>query len=73
MKSESKDLLKEALALPPVQRAALADQLLTSLDKPDEAIDNLWREEIAARLRAYRSGTADTIPAEEVLAEYRAK
>lgn len=73
MKSESKDLLKEALALPPVQRAALVDQLLTSLDKPDEAIDNLWRKEIAARLRAYRSGTAETIPAEEVLAEYRAK
>lgn len=73
MKSESKDLLKEALALPPVQRAALVDQLLTSLDKPDEAIDNLWRKEIAARLCAYRSGMADTISAEEVLAEYRAK
>jgi len=73
MKSESKDLLKEALALPPVQRAALVDQLLTSLDKPDEAIDNLWRKEIAARLRAYRSGMAETISAEEVLAEYRAK
>jgi putative addiction module component (TIGR02574 family) len=73
MKSESRDLLKEALELPPVQRAALVDQLLTSLDKPDEAIDNLWRKEIAARLRAYRSGTAQTVSADEVLAEYRAK
>ena len=73
MKPESRDLLKEALELPPVQRAALVDQLLTSLDKPDEAIDDLWRKEIAARLRAYRSGTAKTVSAEEVLAEYRAK
>ena len=73
MKPESRDLLKEALGLPPVQRAALVDQLLTSLDKPDEAIDNLWRKEIAARLHAYRSGTAKTVSAEEVLAKYKAK
>jgi len=73
MKPESRDLLKEALELPPVQRAALVDQLLTSLDKPDEAIDNLWRKEIAARLRAYRAGTAPTVSAEDVLAEYRSK
>jgi putative addiction module component (TIGR02574 family) len=73
MKPESKDLLKEALALPPVQRAGLVDQLLTSLDQPDEAIDEVWRQEIAARLRAYRSGNAATIAAEDILAEYRAK
>lgn len=73
MESESNDLLKEALELPPAQRAALADQLLTSLDKPDDAIDAVWRKEIAARLTAYRSGQAATISAEDVLAEYRAK
>lgn len=69
MKPESKDLLKEALALPPVQRAALVDQLLASLDQPDEAIDEVWRTEVAARLRAYRSGSAATISAEDVLTE----
>ncbi len=73
MKPESRDLLKEALELPPVERAALVDELLTSLDKPDEAIDAAWRKEIAARLRAYRSGTPATISAEDILAEYRAK
>jgi putative addiction module component (TIGR02574 family) len=73
MKPESKDLLKEALELPPIERATLVDQLLTSLDRPDEAIDETWRKEIAARLRAYRSGAAATISAEDVLAEYRAK
>lgn len=73
MKVESQDLLKEALELPPVERAAFVDQLLTSLDKPDEAVDQVWRKEIAARLRAYRSGKATTVSAEEILAEYRTK
>lgn len=73
MKPESQDLLKEALALPPIERAALVDQLLASLDKPDEAVDQVWRKEIAARLRAYRAGEAGTVSAEDVLAEYRAR
>ena len=73
MKPESKDVLREALDLPPIERAALVDRLIGSLDKPDDAIDKEWRKEIAARLRAYRSGAAATISAEDVLAEYRAK
>ena len=73
MKLESENVLREALELPPIERAALVDRLLDSLDKPDEAIDQVWRKEIAARLRAYRSGTAATVSAEDVLAEYRAK
>jgi len=72
VKSESRDLLKEALALPSIERAALVDQLLVRLDKPDEAVDQVWRKEIAARLHAYRSGEAATVLAEDVLAEYRA-
>lgn len=73
MKPESQDLLKDALALPPIERAALVDQLLASLDRPDEAVDQVWRKEIAARLRAYRSGNAATVSAEDVLSEYRAR
>ena len=73
MKPKSEEVLKEALDLPPIERAALVDQLLTSLDRPDEAVDAVWRKEIAARLRAYRSGKAETVSAEDILAEYRAK
>lgn len=73
VKPKSEDLLKEVLDLPPIERAALADQLLTSLDRPDDAIDEVWRKEIAARLRTYRSGAAETVSAEEILAEYRGK
>jgi putative addiction module component (TIGR02574 family) len=71
MKAKSETLLKEALDLPPAERAALVDRLLSSLDQPDEAIDDLWRKEIAARLQAYRSGVAATVSAEDILAEYR--
>ena len=73
MKRESENLLKEALELPPIERAALVDRLLTSLDKPDDTIDQAWRKEIAARLRAYRSSTTATVSADDILAEYRAK
>ncbi len=67
MESKSEDLLREALDLPPIERAALADQLLTSLDRPDAAADEVWRKEIAARLRVYKPGTAETVSAEEIL------
>ena len=70
MRPESENLPKEALELPLTERATLVNRLLTCLDKPDDAIDQAWRKEIAARLRAYRSGTAATVSAEDVLAEY---
>jgi len=57
----SEDLLRRALDLPAVERAQLADQLLLSLDQPDDAIDNLWREEIGKRIAAYRAGQAETV------------
>jgi putative addiction module component (TIGR02574 family) len=71
MGSASEKILKEALALPPIERASLVDGLLTSLDKPDEEIDAAWRTEVASRLEAYRSGKIKTIPLDEVLAKYR--
>jgi putative addiction module component (TIGR02574 family) len=73
MKAKSKDLLKEALDLPAVERARLVDQLLSSLDNPDKSIDDVWRGEIAARLQAYRTGKTPTVSAEDVLSEYRRK
>jgi putative addiction module component (TIGR02574 family) len=73
MGHKSEELLKEALDLPPAERAAFVDRLLTSLDRPDDAVDEVWRKEIAARLHAYRSGKAATVSAEDVLAEYRDK
>ena len=45
MAIDTQQILKEALELPAIERASLADNLLSSLDKPDEHIDALWRKE----------------------------
>lgn len=70
MISKSDKVFREALDLSPIERASLADQLLFSLDKPDEQIDDIWRKEIAARLAAFKSAQATTVSAEEVLESY---
>ncbi len=69
MKAKSDELLKQALELPPAERATLVDRLLTSLDRLDDTIDKAWRREIAARLHAYRSGAAATVSADAILAD----
>jgi putative addiction module component (TIGR02574 family) len=57
-----------ALALPAVNRAALAERLLESLAEPDQSeIDAAWAEEAERRLAAYQQGSMKAIPAEEVM------
>jgi putative addiction module component (TIGR02574 family) len=60
---------KDALALPLIERAALAEELLSSLDRPDPQIDALWAQEAGERLTAFEAGEMEVIPAEEVFAE----
>jgi len=51
MKRDAADILKDALALPPEARAAVASSLLESLDdQVDEGAEEAWKEEIARRL-----------------------
>jgi len=49
----SKNILKEALTLKPSEKAELVDKLLSSLDKPDKEIDELWAKETEDRIGAY--------------------
>ena len=57
MNRDAADILKEALALPSDQRAALAGSLISSLDEePDEAVEEAWGVEIARRLAEIDSG-----------------
>lgn len=52
-------LRKEALALPIDERAALARDLLLSLDEsPEPGADEAWAEEIGRRAEAVANGTA---------------
>lgn len=46
------DLLKKVLALSPAEKAALVDELLSSLEKPDEKMDTLWAREAEDRTSA---------------------
>ncbi|MEE9260739.1 MAG: addiction module protein [Candidatus Scalindua sediminis] len=73
MTENTEKLLKEALKLPPIERATIVDRLVSSLDKPDKTIDDLWRKEIEDRIDAYESGKMETVSVEEVLAKYKNK
>ena len=66
MSSKGTQVLKEALSLPPAERAEIAERLLSSLDRPSqEGIDALW-EEAEERLDAFDRGEIQAIPAEQV-------
>jgi putative addiction module component (TIGR02574 family) len=71
--SATNDLIKQALALPPGERIELIEQVLNSLDQPDEAIDKLWAEEAERRLEDYRSGKMESVSMEDVMAKYSIK
>lgn len=62
-------LLRQALGLPAIERAALVEGLVESLDRPDPAIDALWLKEAESRMAAYRAGELGAVDAEDVFAE----
>jgi putative addiction module component (TIGR02574 family) len=65
--SRSAEILQEALALPPDERAEMAEQLLSSLDTTvDRRIEELWANEAEDRLVAFERGDIKTVSAEEV-------
>lgn len=67
MSDRGTEILKEALSLPPGERAEIAERLLSSLDTPDRPrLDDLWASEAEDRLSAYERGEIKTIPAKQV-------
>lgn len=70
MNTPAKKVLSEALHLSAAERAALAEALLSSLDKPDPEIDEIWAREAEARIDEVERGEAETVSAEEVFAKY---
>ncbi len=60
---DAKQLLEEALRLPDEERAALAGELIQSLEtEVDADAEAAWSVEIRARLDRLDAGTATTIP-----------
>jgi len=71
MATDVQQILKDALGLPSIERANLIDRLLSSLDQPDEQIDDLWRKEVENRINAYQAGKIRSLTLEEVLSKYQ--
>lgn len=65
-----KELIAEAVKLSPVERFALIDELLHSLDHVDPELNRIWIEEAEHRLKAYRSGKVKGVPAKDVIGEF---
>ena len=61
------EVFKNALNLEAGDRAALAQELLASLEElSEEEVERLWAEEAQRRLEEYRAGRAQAVAAEVV-------
>jgi len=69
MPADSKTILEAALALPAIDRAAIVESLLASLDQLDPAVDECWAFEAERRLTALKAGQIEAISADVVFDE----
>ena len=67
MTLETQQVLEKAIHLPPVERAELVEQILSSFDRPaHKEINALWATEAEDRIDAYEQGKIKAIPASQV-------
>ena len=72
MSDSTAELASKASALPPEERARLAEQLLESLQtNPSAEVEAEWDAEIQSRIAALDSGASQPVPAAEVFAQVR--
>ena len=69
--AEMAEIIKDILKLPPQERANIADVILSSLDQPDEKIDELWRKEVEKRVTAYKKRQTKTVTVQEIRSKYQ--
>lgn len=70
MANVSKNIVNQALELPAIERLALAEQLLASLEQPETELDSLWADEAEERIDAYERGEIGTVSINEVFGKY---
>jgi len=69
MPNSMRQVLAEALALPPVDRAELIEELFFSFDGADRKLfDQLWADEAESRIDAFQLGKFSAKPAHKVFA-----
>jgi putative addiction module component (TIGR02574 family) len=66
MSEEVSHLLRQALALPPDERAALANTLPDRLDAASDSVQGAWDEEVARRMADLKAGRSVTVPWEQL-------
>ncbi len=67
MTAQAQQVLEKAIHLPPVERAELVEQILSSFDFPSRGeIDALWAQEAEDRIDAYDQGKIKSTPASRV-------
>lgn len=55
--SSKNDILAEAMNLPPLERAQLIEELISSFESPErDRLDKLWGAECESRITAYEQG-----------------
>jgi putative addiction module component (TIGR02574 family) len=66
MPSLARTVMNEALALPPLERAGLIEELLASFDKQSrDAVDRAWAIEAERRIDVYDAAETTTISLSE--------
>ena len=64
MTPKSQRILRDALDLPPIDRAELVEQILASFEFPGrKSIDAAWGDEVEDRINAYERGEIQSSPA----------
>jgi putative addiction module component (TIGR02574 family) len=70
MRKHGERILAKALELPPVERAELVENPLSSFEfQSRKTIDALWAQEAEDRIDAFERGEIIAIPAKDVFAE----
>jgi putative addiction module component (TIGR02574 family) len=63
-------VLDEALKLATAEKARIIEQLIKSLDQPDEEIDKLWRKESESRIDAFERRDIRSVTVEEAFSKW---
>lgn len=69
--SKTHKRLKEARVLSIQKKSELKHQLIKSLDKPDNEIDELWKKEAENRIDAYDEGKVSSVSIHEAVSKYK--
>lgn len=62
---------KEALQLPDIERAVLADKLLESLSQRPAELEAAWVREADSRMAAFKESRIEAIPGPQAMADLR--